>query len=74
MSKEFQISKSLLMFDGKVLIGGNARSDLEQPVRQAYCEHVFEKQERERKSRDRGRAELMICFFLLPGLVPSVEQ
>ena len=62
------------MFKGKVLIGGNATPDLEQPVWQAYCEHLFEKQERERKLRDRGQAELMICFFLQSGLVPSAEQ
>ena len=62
------------MFDGKVLIGGNARPDLERPVWQAYCEHLFEKQERERKSRGREQAELMICFFLQSGLVPPAEQ
>jgi len=73
MSKESQISKSL-MFDGKVLSGRHVRPDLEQLVWQADCEHLFEKQEQERKSRGRGRAELIICFFLQPGLVLSTEQ
>lgn len=62
------------MFDGKVLIEGNARPDLEQPVWQAYSEHLFEKQERERKLRGRGQAELMTCFFPQFGLVPSAER